>query len=118
MNDNTNRGFHGKFADWLGRVPTERGDPFVVAFEHGTLSVELYAPRGVDAQAPHGRDEVYVVARGRATFFDGTGRHPVGPGSFLFVAAGQPHRFEDFSPDFTVWVFFYGPRGGEKETSA
>jgi hypothetical protein len=35
------------------------------------------------------------------------------PGSFLFVAAGQPHRFEEFSADFAVWVFFYGADGGE-----
>jgi len=23
------------------------------------------------------------------------------------------HRFEEFSNDFAVWVFFYGPEGGE-----
>ena len=23
------------------------------------------------------------------------------------------HRFEEFSDDFLVWVFFYGPEGGE-----
>ena len=32
-------------------------------------------------------------------------------GSVLFVPAGQGHRFEDFSPDFAVWVMFYGPEG-------
>jgi hypothetical protein len=48
-------------------------------------------------------------------FFDGEDRHTVEGGSFLFVAAGQPHRFEDFSTDFAVWVFFYGPSGGEVE---
>jgi hypothetical protein len=37
----------------------------------------------------------------------------VAPGTFVFVAAGQPHRFEDFSEDFAVWVAFYGPDGGE-----
>jgi hypothetical protein len=26
------------------------------------------------------------------------------------------HRFEDFTEDFLVWVFFYGPEGGESET--
>jgi hypothetical protein len=46
-------------------------------------------------------------------FFDATQRRRVEPGSFLFVAAGQIHRFEDFSDDFAVWVFFYGPKGGE-----
>ena len=35
-------------------------------------------------------------------------------GSFVFVAAGQEHRFEQFSADFAVWVFFFGPEGGEQ----
>jgi hypothetical protein len=30
-------------------------------------------------------------------FFDGRRRHSVEPGCFLFVAAGQPHWFEDFT---------------------
>jgi quercetin dioxygenase-like cupin family protein len=34
-------------------------------------------------------------------------------GDALFVAAGRPHRFENFSDDFVVWVVFYGPEGGE-----
>ena len=33
---------------------------------------------------------------------------------FCLVPAGQIHRLlEDFSSDFTVWVAFYGPEGGE-----
>jgi hypothetical protein len=24
------------------------------------------------------------------------------------------HRFEDFTEDFSTWVFFYGPVGGEE----
>jgi hypothetical protein len=31
----------------------------------------------------------------------------------LFARAGEPHRFEDCSPDFATWVIFYGPKGGE-----
>jgi hypothetical protein len=46
-------------------------------------------------------------------FFDGAGRQRIEAGSFLFVAAGQGHRFEEFSQDFVVWVLFYGPAGGE-----
>jgi len=69
--------------------------------------------RGTDPQTPHTRDEVYVVARGEGLFFNGAERRQVQPGSFIFVAAGQEHRFESFSPDFVVWVFFYGPAGGE-----
>ena len=78
-------------------------------FAHGPLEVELYTPQGHDAQQPHDRHECYVVARGRARFFDGTSRQDVEPGAFLFVPAHQPHRFEDFTPDFAVWVIFYGP---------
>lgn len=87
--------------------------PFVTMFEHGTLSVELYAPRNVDMQTPHSRDEVYVIARGNGMFFcDGT-RRTCANGDVLFVAAGIEHRFEDFSDDFAAWVIFYGPDGGE-----
>jgi mannose-6-phosphate isomerase-like protein (cupin superfamily) len=89
------------------------GNLAVPIFTHGSLEVELYTPKARDLQQPHARDEVYVIARGKGVFFDGSNRHAVEPGSFLFVAAGQSHRFEDFPEDFAVWVFFYGPRGGE-----
>jgi mannose-6-phosphate isomerase-like protein (cupin superfamily) len=100
-------------ADALQLGPPPAGNLAVPVFAHGSLAVELYSPAGHDPQQAHDRDEVYVVARGTGRFFDGAARHAVGPGSFLFVAAGQPHRFEDFSPDLAVWVFFYGPPGGE-----
>ena len=82
-------------------------------FAHGSLMVKLYTPVGTDPQKPHTRDEAYFIVRGSGFFFDGIQRHAVEAGSFLFVAAGQVHRFEDFSGDFTVWVAFYGPEGGE-----
>lgn len=82
-------------------------------FRHGTLLVKYYAPRGEDRQTPHTQDELYVVARGRGVFFDGTSRTPCGEGDLLFAAAGVGHRFESFSDDFGVWVMFYGPEGGE-----
>lgn len=53
---------------------------------------------------------------------DGTGRFlcgsehtPFEPGDVLFVPAGVVHRFEDFSENLTLWVFFYGPEGGEQD---
>src|SRR5438128_1057338 len=94
-------GFHGVVADWSRRLPTPEGKPFIVAFEHGTLSVELFAPRGVDTQQPHTRDEVYVVVRGEGCFVNGPGRHHFEPGDVLFVPAGIPHRFEEFTDDLT-----------------
>ncbi len=78
-------------------------------FRHGTLLVKYYAPRGNDPQTPHTRDELYVVAQGHGIFFDGISRRPF----LLFAAAGTPHRFEEFTDDFGVWVMFYGPENGE-----
>jgi hypothetical protein len=37
----------------------------------------------------------------------------VQPRDFLFVAAGDEHRFVEFTEDFSTWVLFYGPEGGE-----
>jgi mannose-6-phosphate isomerase-like protein (cupin superfamily) len=104
-----------KIADALKRLPTPDGKRFVELFKHGSLTVELYAPRGIDPQTPHARDEIYVIASGTGTF-----RHAQDddvkfePGDVLFVAAGVEHRFKNFTDDFAAWVFFYGPEGGEK----
>jgi len=90
------------------------GKRFATVFEHGSLLVEIYAPRGVDSQKPHTRDEVYVVAAGSGQYVCGEMSQPFGPGDLLFAAAGVEHRFENFTDDLTVWVIFYGPEGGEK----
>jgi mannose-6-phosphate isomerase-like protein (cupin superfamily) len=101
--------------DGLARLPGAKGERFVELFRHGTLSVELYAPRGADPQSPHSRDEVYAIVQGTGWFRNGPERHPFEPGDVLFVPARVDHRFEDFSDDLVVWVFFYGPEGGEAE---
>ncbi len=106
---------HTSLAEALKKGPPPPGNLAVPIFSHGSLAVELYTPEGHDPQKPHTRDEVYFVTRGKGHFFDGERRHAVESGSFLFVGAGQVHRFEDFSADFTVWVVFYGPEGGEPD---
>jgi mannose-6-phosphate isomerase-like protein (cupin superfamily) len=98
----------------LTQLPGPAGERYAELFKHGTLSVELYAPRGGDPQQPHTRDEVYVVQAGSGWFVNGDARHRFGPGDFLFVPAGVEHRFERFSDDLAVWVLFHGPKGGEK----
>jgi mannose-6-phosphate isomerase-like protein (cupin superfamily) len=108
---------HVGLVEALAKGPPPAGNLAIPVFAHGTLEVELYAPQGHDPQKPHDRDEVYVVARGRGVFFDGAERHAIEEGAFLFVAAGQPHGFAEFSDDFAVWVFFYGPKGGEVNES-
>ncbi|WP_034256692.1 cupin domain-containing protein [Adhaeribacter aquaticus] len=88
--------------------------PFKVLFEHGTLSVELYKPDKVDNQNPHERDEVYVIAAGSGQFILEGEITEVKAGDFLFVPAGAYHKFINFTADFSTWVLFYGPSGGEK----
>ncbi len=89
--------------------------PFLTVFKHGTLSTEVYKPEKVDLQKPHTRDEVYVVISGSGIFYNDGTRTSFSTGDFLFVKAGLEHRFEDFTDDFSTWVIFYGPEGGEKE---
>jgi mannose-6-phosphate isomerase-like protein (cupin superfamily) len=106
---------HVSFGTALSKGPPPTGNLAVPIFARNSLVVELYTPVGHDLQKPHTRDEVYFVARGKGLFFDGQQRHAVEAGSFLFVPAGQVHRFEDFSSDFVVWAVFYGPEGGETD---
>jgi mannose-6-phosphate isomerase-like protein (cupin superfamily) len=92
-----------------------QGERFVQAFAHGTMSVELYAPRGTDPQTPHTQDELYFVHSGSGVFFVNGARHPFAAGDCFFVPAGIEHRFEQFTGDFATWVVFWGPPGGERD---
>ena len=107
-------GRHHLSPEWaLSQLPGAGGEPFELLFEHGTLEIEVYAPRGVDEQTPHTRDEVYVIISGTGMFRNGDEYYAFAPGDLLFVPAGVEHRFEDFTDDFATWVMFYGPEGGE-----
>ena len=107
-------------ADLLKQLPRPastrwpKGEYFVEAFAHGSLVVELYAPREIDSQSPHDRDEVYFVISGSGEFIVAGERSVFASGDALFVPAGIEHRFENFSAEFAVWVVFYGPKGGER----
>ena len=97
----------------LSQLPTATGEQFINVLNHGTLEIEMYAPKGHDPQTPHDKDEVYIIAAGSGWFVNGKSRHPFETGQVLFVAAGVEHRFENFTDDFSTWVIFYGPKGGE-----
>ena len=106
------RRWHWSIAD-AAAAPLQDGRASSLLFEHGSMHLRFYAPKGQDAQTPHDQDEIYVVASGTGTFVRESERVPFGPGDSLFFAAGETHRFEDFSDDFATWVVFYGPKGGE-----
>ena len=90
----------------------------IAALGHGSMTLKLYAPRGQDPQQPHEQDELYVVIRGRGRFEQGGEVVPFDSGDVLFVPAGRPHRFVEFSDDFATWVIFWGPQGGEVPAGA
>lgn len=96
------------------RKLSSSGQLFKSLFEHSSLFVEIYKPEKVDLQQPHDRDEVYIIISGSGRFINGAQEVSFGPHDFLFVPAGQEHRFIDFTDDFSTWVLFYGPVGGEK----
>lgn len=95
------------------QAPLTSGDLSSLLLTHGSMTLEYYAPRGVDKQTPHTKDEVYIVTRGRGWFRYGSERVQFAQGDALFVAAGVEHKFEEFSDDFETWVIFYGSEGGE-----
>jgi mannose-6-phosphate isomerase-like protein (cupin superfamily) len=104
---------HLRVTDALSHLTDLEGARSVTLFEHGSLQVKMYAPRSHDPQMPHTRDEIYVVAQGGGTFFNGSSRRRFRAGDLIFAPAGSEHRFEEFSEDFAVWVMFFGPDGGE-----
>ena len=110
--------------DWLvtraaaAVAPIPEGRRSAELMRHGSMTLRYYAPKGTDPQTPHDQDEIYIVQAGCGAVLSGPTeasleRRDFGPGDAIFVAAGQVHRFVDFSADFAVWVVFWGPTGGE-----
>jgi mannose-6-phosphate isomerase-like protein (cupin superfamily) len=105
--------------DAIARIPGKvtaqwpQGEPFTEMMRHGSMSVEIFAPRGKDNQTPHEQDELYLVKSGSAQFVLDDSSELVGSGDVLFVPARVPHHFEQMSSDFVTWAVFWGPVGGE-----
>src|SRR5689334_10144848 len=106
-------------------VPTGKGTDWVEHLRVPDLSVGTYCipAGGLDDQSPHTEDEIYVVTAGRARIATPGGTAQVGPGSVIFVPAGEEHRFVDVTEDLALLVVFgpaYGtaPRSGPVPTAA
>jgi mannose-6-phosphate isomerase-like protein (cupin superfamily) len=84
----------------------------VDALSIGTYCVPV---SGSDTQSPHTEDEVYVVTSGRARLVADSGSADVGPGSVVYVPAGEAHRFVDITEDLTVLVVFAPPEYSRAE---
>lgn len=93
----------------LKKIAAAGGQRYVTMFDHGNLELEFYKPVGTDPQKPHTRDEVYFVISGTGWFVRDQERQRFGPGEVLYLPAGVPHRFEEFSDDFATWAIFAPP---------
>lgn len=110
--DENERGFVIALSDAMALLDGEDGMPFAVVAgrEQAPMTAMLYAPKGVDDQKPHDRDEIYVVVSGHGVFeYDGRST-PFKTGDLLYVAAHTAHKFAEFSDDFCTWVIFYGDK--------
>jgi mannose-6-phosphate isomerase-like protein (cupin superfamily) len=93
----------------LKKLAAAGGQRYVTLFNHGNLELEFYQPVGTDPQRPHTRDEVYFVISGSGWFVMDKERRRFGPGEVMYVPAGVPHRFEEFTDDFATWALFAPP---------
>ena len=94
---------------------TTDGKRLASVAERGSVRLLVSCPIQPNEQTPHEQDELYFVVQGRGVLFHDGKRQAFAAGDAMFVAAGVEHRFEDFTEDLTVWVVFYGPKGGELE---
>ena len=78
----------------------------------GTYSIPA---GGLDDQQPHREDEIYVVQAGAATLVTDSGTAEVGPGSVIFVPAGEQHRFTDIQGGLSLLVVFAPPYGSRPD---
>ena len=94
-------------------TPPDGAEPnhWIVHLNSADLSVGTYSipAGGQDDQSPHTEDEIYVVRSGRATLVTTSGIADVGPGSVVFVPAGERHRFTEVSEDLALLVVFAPP---------
>jgi len=96
-------------------TPPDSGEhnSWIPQFASDDLSLGTYSipAGGLDDQTPHTEDEIYMVRSGRATLVTTSGIVDVGPGSVVFVPAGEPHRFTEVSEDLALVVVFAPPYG-------
>jgi mannose-6-phosphate isomerase-like protein (cupin superfamily) len=105
-------------ADVTANLPKDPGGfRFHYALRHGSMKCGLYAPLGTDNQGPHKQDELYVIVSGSGRFIKNGEEAPFTQHDLIFVEAGADHKFVDFSKDFSAWVIFWGPEGGEAITA-
>lgn len=105
-------GFHISLLQALQKLQ-QQDEPFAIMMQQGTMTVEYFAPRGIDTQSPHKQDEIYIITSGHAGFYRNGEMVSCKANDILFVPKGMPHHFVDMSHDFGTWVIFYGEESAE-----
>ncbi|GIG59066.1 hypothetical protein Lfu02_34380 [Longispora fulva] len=95
-------------------TPGDAPNHYVETLRTTDMTVGTYSIRagGHDDQSPHREDEIYVVTAGRARIVTSNGEADLGPGSVVFVPAGEEHRFTDVTEDLALLVVFAPPYSG------
>jgi mannose-6-phosphate isomerase-like protein (cupin superfamily) len=111
--------WHTTLANALAKLPLPANEKWQLGvwdtpvITHGTMTVEIFAPKETDFQTPHEQDELYIIVSGTGEFVRAGETVTFAPGDVIFVPAHMEHRFTQFTPDFVTWVVFYGAKGGE-----
>jgi quercetin dioxygenase-like cupin family protein len=71
-----------------------------------SAGIYVLAAGAEDPQKPHGEDEMYYIARGKARMRVGDQEREVAAGDVIFVAAHVEHRFNAIEEELVVLVFF------------
>lgn len=79
----------------------------VEPFSKNGLTLVFFAPRGIDYQTHHDKDEFYFIARGSGELVLSGERITCSAGDALFVEAFREHHFENFTDDFAAWAVFF-----------
>jgi mannose-6-phosphate isomerase-like protein (cupin superfamily) len=76
-------------------------------FEKAGVRLVFFAPRGVDHQTVHDRDEFYFIVSGTGTILINDEAFDFAVGDVFFVEKNVQHRFENFTDDLVTWAIFF-----------
>ena len=99
--------------EFLAKLPLPANDKWkdgvwdVEPFTKNGVTLVFFAPRGVDYQTAHDKDEFYFIVQGSGELVTPDERLPCSAGDALFVKAFKEHHFENFTNDFATWALFF-----------
>ncbi|MFL5742236.1 MAG: hypothetical protein ACJ75B_18575 [Flavisolibacter sp.] len=96
---------HYTIEEAISRLENPKDEIFWKLLNKGIMKLEYYVPE--KNQQPITRDQIFVVASGRSTYYRNGDRAPVKPSDLLFVTVGTDFHFENFTDDFATWRMYY-----------